>query len=99
MARMTKIMENAADLERELTWFRSVLEARLELHLGKGAPLGSVLDLAPPDLGGSSSEYAGFVRRHQLSFVERLALVLALVPHLRPQLLDVCFARDTTMDR
>jgi hypothetical protein len=99
MARMTKIMANAADLERELIWFHSVLEARLKLHFGKGATEGSVLDLAPPDLGGSSSEYAGFVRRHQLSFVERLALVLALVPHLRPQLLDVCFARDTTVDR
>ncbi|XXY49182.1 ATP-binding protein [Sorangium sp. So ce269] len=96
---MTKIMENAADLERELTWFRSVLEARIKIHLGEGATEGSVLDLAPPDLGGSSSEYAGFVRRHQLSFVERLALVLALVPHLRPQLLDVCFAREPTVDR
>ncbi|APR88514.1 Cell division protein FtsH [Minicystis rosea] len=99
MATMNKIVENAADLERELTWFCSVLAARMKLHFGKEAMETSVLDIAPPDLGGSSSEYAGFVRRHELSFVERLALVLALVPHLRPQLLDVCFARDTTVDR
>ncbi|WP_437719900.1 ATP-binding protein [Sorangium sp. So ce861] len=99
MARMTKIVENAADLERELFWFRSVLGARLKIHFGEDAAEGSVLDIAPPDLGGSSSEYAGFVRRHQLSFVERLALVLALVPHLRPQLLDACFGRDAAADR
>ncbi|MDC0676546.1 ATP-binding protein [Sorangium atrum] len=99
MARMTKIVENAADLERELFWFRSVLEARIKIHFGEGATEGSVLDIAPPDLDGSSSEYAGFVRRHQLSFVERLALVLALVPHLRPRLLDACFGRDTAVDR
>ncbi|WP_437933066.1 ATP-binding protein [Sorangium sp. So ce341] len=96
---MTKIVENAADLERELTWFRRVLEARMKLHFGEDATERSVLDIAPPDLGGSSSEYAGFVRRHQLSFVERLALVLALVPHLRPQLLDACFGRDAAADR
>ncbi|HTN91405.1 MAG TPA: ATP-binding protein, partial [Sorangium sp.] len=94
---MTKIVENAADLERELSWFRSVLEARIKIHFGEDATERSVLDISPPDLGGS--EYAGFVRRHQLSFVERLALVLALVPHLRPRLLDVCFGRDSAVDR
>jgi hypothetical protein len=99
MTRMTKIVENAADLERELTWFRAVVEARIKHELGDEAAIDDVLDLAPPDLGGSSSEYAGFVQRHQLSFVERLALVLALVPHLRPHLLDACFARDPTTDR
>lgn len=99
IARMRKIVENAGDLERDLHWFRNVLDARLKAHLGDDAEGLSALDIAPPDLEGSSSEYAGFVRRHRLSFVERLALVLALVPHLRPQLLDVFFARNPAIDR
>jgi hypothetical protein len=95
----SKIVENARDLEMELTWFRRVLEARFKIHFGEDASGVSVFDLAPPDLGESSSEYAGFLQRHQPSFAERLALVLALVPHVRPQLLDVFFTRNTAVDR
>jgi hypothetical protein len=98
-AKMKKVVENARDIEQELTWLRAVIEARLELHSGGGPAAASVLDLAPPSLSGSSSEYAGFVRRHRLSFAERLALVLGLVPHVRPRLLDRLFTRNEATDR
>ena len=39
------------------------------------------------------------MREHRLRGVERLALALALVPHLRPQLLDVFFSRNAQFDR
>jgi hypothetical protein len=95
----SKIVDNACDLELELAWFRRVLEARFKIHFSEEGTGGSVLDVAPPDLRGSSSEYAAFVTRHELSFAERLALVLALVPHIRPQLLDVFFTRNAAVDR
>lgn len=97
--KMSKIVENAADLEQELAWFSRVLEARFKLHFAAEAGEESVLDIAPPDLAGSSSEYAAFLRHYRLSFIERLALVLALCPHVRPQLLDVFFTRNTALDR
>jgi hypothetical protein len=56
-------------------------------------------DLPPPDHGDSPSPWACFLRDHPLGFVERAAVVLALVPHLRPQLLDVFFTRNSTFDR
>jgi AAA+ superfamily predicted ATPase/catechol 2,3-dioxygenase-like lactoylglutathione lyase family enzyme len=94
----SKLVENADDLERELAWFRQILEMRFKVHFGE-QPDGNVFEIAPPDLGQSSSEYARFVDQHQLGFTERLALVLVLVPHLRPQLLDVFFSRNTAVDR
>lgn len=48
----------------------------------------SVTDLLPPDLSEDSSTYAWLVQRYKLTMWERFVLILALVPHLRPQLLD-----------
>ncbi|HEX8108463.1 MAG TPA: ATP-binding protein [Kofleriaceae bacterium] len=96
---MNKLIENARDIEQELVWLRQVIEIRLQLHTGAEARTGDVLDVTPPGLEGSSSEYAGFVRRHGLSFAERLAVVLALVPHVRPRLLDSFFLRNASTDR
>jgi DNA polymerase III delta prime subunit len=99
MGTSDKIIENARDHEQELAWFRRLLEARFKCHFGDTAGGGGVFEIEPPDLSDSGSEYAAFLKRHQPSFAERLALVLALVPHLRPQLLDVFFTRNSAIDR
>ena len=90
---------NARDLEAELAWFARVLDTRFKLYFGQDCELAEVDQVTPPDLARSKSPYALFLRRHRLGFDERLALVLALVPHLRPQLLDVFFTRNQTFDR
>ena len=95
----TPIELNARDLERELTWFARVLDARFKLYFGQQAERNSVFEIAPPDLGASPSPYASFLRHYECSFAERLTLVLALVPHVRPQLLDVFHTRNKTFDR
>ncbi len=97
---MTPLLQaNARDLELELAWFARVVDTRFRLYFERSAEHADIDDLAPPDLAGSTSPYARFVGRHALGFAERLALVLALVPHLRPQLLDVFFTRNQTFDR
>ncbi len=93
------IAANAEDLEQELAWFRRVLDTRFQLYFGQPCDHESVFDVGPPDLSGSESGYAHLVRHYELSFAERLALVLSLVPHLRPHLLDVFFTRNATFDR
>lgn len=92
-------VENARDLEGELGWFARVLDTRFKLHFGQECKYEDVFDARPPDLSESDSEYARFARHYELSFAERLALVLALTPHIRPQLLDVFFTRNKTFDR
>lgn len=95
----TLLEQNAVDLERELTWFAQVVDIRFKLYFGQESAYQSVFDLTPPDLSEAESPYARFVQHYRLSFAERLALVLGLVPHIRPQLLDIFFTKNKTFDR
>jgi hypothetical protein len=90
---------NARDLERELDWFAEVLDTRLKLYFGNETPRDSVFAIEPPDFGESDSYYAQFVGHYHLSFSERLVIVLALIPHIRPQLLDVLWSKNRATER
>jgi len=95
---VSALEQNAADLEQELAWLARLIDARFAVYFNlDGATAAEAA--APPDLSGSESPYARFLREAELSFAERTALVLALAPHLRPQLLDVFFTRNQTFDR
>lgn len=89
---------NAADLEVEIGWLSSVIDARLKLYFGHECDVADIAEIEPPRLGGTS-HYARFVSANKLGANERIALLLALLPHVRPQLLDVFFMRNETFDR
>ena len=95
----SRIQANAHDLEQELAWFAQVLDTRFKLYFGQETTYRDVFAIAPPDLSGSDSHYAHFVCHYELAFAERTAVVLALAPHLRPQLLDVFFTKNKQFDR
>ena len=90
---------NAQDLEQELVWFARLLDARFKLYFGHEAECRCITEIAPPDISASKSGYADFIRQHELVFAERVAVVLTLVPHLRPQLLDIFHSKNKTFDR
>ncbi len=90
---------NAAALEGELAWLEAVVETRMALHLGRQTPHRSVFEIAPPALDPETSVYARFLEHYEMGFAERLGVLLALVPHLRPQLLDVFFLPDERLNR
>ena len=93
------IKENARHLERELDWFAEVLDARLKLYFGKPSAVASVLEIAPPDLNDSVSPYAQFVGHYEWTFAERIVVLLALIPLIRPQLLDVLWSKNEATER
>jgi hypothetical protein len=98
--RMVNAMkENARDLERELEWFAQVLDARLKLYFGKPCSVTSVLAIEPPDLQESDSPYGCFVCHYQWSIAERIVVLLALIPLIRPQLLDVLWSKNEATER
>ncbi len=88
---------NARDLEAELRWFAQVLDARLKSYFQPDEHALDPLRIAPPETG--AGPYSDFVREHALSSDERLILMLALVPHVRPQLIDVLWTRNETTAR
>lgn len=98
---MERLAANARDLETDLDWFARLLQTRLSAYFAEPStsPPLPPDDLPPPDLAGSDSPYAEFIRRHGLRPIERAILLLALSSHLKPQLLDVLWTRNEALQR
>ncbi|MFZ6774438.1 ATP-binding protein [Undibacterium sp. SXout7W] len=90
---------NAATLERELAWCAELIDAAIKLYFGQECTYADVCDIAAPSLEGDSSAYASLIQHHQMNANERLVLILALAPHLRPQLLDPFLMKNILYDR
>lgn len=90
---------NALCLEREIAWFNQVLEARIAHYFEQKSEADPVTAIAAPDLSSDSSEYARVVREYHMGVDERIVFILALIPHVRPQLLDTLFIRNKNLDR
>ena len=95
---MAASLANAATLEAEIAWFVQVMETRFSLYFGQEQN-GDVRRHAPPDLSRDDSEYARLVRECRMGFDERIVLILALLPHIRPQVLDPFFVANKNFDR
>lgn len=90
---------SAATLERELAWAGALIDASIKLYFEHACELSDVHQLTPPPLGDDVSPYAALLRRHAAGFDARLVLVMALMPHLRPQALDSFLTRNIHFDR
>lgn len=96
---------NAKTLEQELAWFNTVLDTRIALYFEherdetEGPVYNSIEEITPPDLGKDDSPYAQLVKDLELGMDERLLLILTLVPHIRPDMLDLLFTRNKNFDR
>ncbi len=96
---MSLLQENAHDLEQELAWLARLLDARFKLYFDMETDITSITGVEPPAFEPGSSPYSAFLFAYNLNFAERVAIVLALAPYLRPQLLDVFFTQNKTFGR
>ncbi len=90
---------NAAVLQTELAWLSAVLQTRLELYFEQETPYESIKELTPPNIVDKEGSYANFIQEHKLNFEERLLLILALVPHIKPEVLDILLTKNKDYDR
>jgi hypothetical protein len=90
---------NAETLEREMAWLSEVIDTRLKLHFGEECSFADIYEITPPDPVHAESNYASLVTHYTMDFNERVALLIALAPHIRPQLLDVFFVKNANFDR
>ncbi|MFN3162550.1 MAG: ATP-binding protein [Pseudohongiellaceae bacterium] len=97
---------NANTLDRELAWFNSVLDTRIALYFeheqvtdDSQASCKSIHDIPMPELAEDDSVYANLVKEADLCCDERLLLILTLIPHIRPDMLDLLFTRNKNFDR
>ena len=96
---ITRLAANVQSLEAEIEWLTKVLDTRFKLYFNNPCDYTDVTELAPPSCADASSIYAEFVYRNNLSAEERIALILTLVPHVKPELLDVFFTRNISYDK
>lgn len=99
ISKESAVEENAGALNQELAWFFRVLDTRIKLQFGHDCEYADIADVQPPKLASDGSMYGSFVHHYGLSFPERLVFLTALVPHVRPQLLDVFFTKNANSDR
>ncbi|MCB0583420.1 MAG: ATP-binding protein [Phaeodactylibacter sp.] len=75
-------------LHQCLQWAEAVIRARLSAHFNGGASAEAIFEAGPPPPGRSMSAYAQFLRRYQPDTREQFLLLLALMPHFYPSLLE-----------
>lgn len=94
---MTKLEKNTVSINNEIEWFETLVERRIHSYFnGDAQPFEMP---APPDLSGDDSNYARLVRHYSMEVSERLILILALIPHIKPQVLDLFFSRNSNYNR
>lgn len=95
-------LANAKCLERELDWCCRVMDARFQQYFAPAndsLAYSDVRAIVPPNLSADASEFARVVNLHAMTFDERLILAMSLMPHVRPQALDLFYSQSPTLGR
>lgn len=96
---ISSTQQNAMALQAELHWLAAVLDARFNLYFRLESDYDGIYDIAVPELEPNSSVYADIVHHYQMTVNERLTLLMALAPHVCPQILDVFFTKNEKYGR
>jgi len=96
---MNAIQENAIVLTKELKWLATVIDTRMKLYFSQETDVQNINEIPVPDIAESNSNYAVFLKENELGFSERIILLLALAPHIQPQILDVFLLKNTSLDK
>ncbi|WP_288428150.1 ATP-binding protein [uncultured Spirosoma sp.] len=99
MEEVLHIITNASLIQQELDWLEAVISTRMSLYFQTECDYDSVEAIPMPDVSDDPSPYGRLLVSNELNAVERLVLILTLTPHIRPQLLDYFFVRNTAYDR
>ncbi len=94
-----QIRANSQALDQEIQWFLRVLDTRFQLHFGQESQFEDIFDIPPPPIADSESTWAKLLDRYTPDVSERLAILLGLIPHIQPQILDIFFAKNAQFDR
>ncbi len=93
------LASNAAVIDREIAWLREIMDLRFKLHSGEKAGSDPLARVKPPPLPDDDTPYAEVLRRLRLGAAERLVLMLAYVPHVRPEVLDPFLIQNQSVQR
>lgn len=78
-----------------IDWFNLMLTTAIQLYFQQGCEYSSIEEIVPPD-DGWLEEMTG---QQDISFNDRVIIMLALMPHTCPQALDILFVQNKNFDR
>lgn len=78
-----------------IEWFNQVLTVAIQLYFRQGCELHSIEEVHPPENGWMEQ----MTKRPNICFGERVVMMLALMPHICPQALDIFFVQNKDFDR
>lgn len=82
-------------LREHIGWFNRVLTVAIQLYFRQGCELESIEEVRPP-CDGWMEQVTG---QQDIRFEERVVVMLALMPHICPQALDIFFVQNKDFDR
>jgi hypothetical protein len=96
-------VNNFEFIEQELDWLTRLIATRIAIYFEhdqgvKDLP-SNIDEVLPPEVNGAVGVYPELIRQYNFSVNERLVLILAFAPHVRPQILDVLCTRNSNIDR
>lgn len=95
---MEDVSKIAKTLQGEIAWFETVVNTALSLYFKNDNDFESVKELVPPKLDEDDSKYAALIKENNMGFDERLVLILALLPFIKPQSLDVFLIKNQNLN-
>lgn len=85
-------------LQQYIDWFQDLLTVAFQLYFRQECPVHSIRDVPDPQ-GEGWRELFGLPAGVTPSFDEQVVMMLALMPHLSPQVLDIFFVHNKNFDR
>ncbi|MDX2370265.1 MAG: ATP-binding protein [Colwellia sp.] len=94
------IFNNAAEIQAEINWFIQFVDERMRVYFSSESHGTKTNDtpVKPPNFTSGKSSYALMINRLGLSDEERLILILALVPFIKPELFDIFLTKNDLID-
>lgn len=83
--------KNAIALEKELDWLSEVIDTRFKLYFTHACEYEAIDQIPMPVHPENESSYGSLIKHYQMGLTERLILILAIAPHIKPEVLDVFF--------
>lgn len=82
-------------MREHIEWFNRVLTTAIQLYFRQGCEYSSIEEVCPP----SDDWLERMTGQHDIRFEERVVVMLALMPHICPQALDIFFVQNKDFDR
>lgn len=85
-------------LQNEISWLETIIDTAMELYFRNESSYSSIMQIQPPPIPNEDSGYSRLLNSHDFGFEERLMLILALTPYIRPQSLAIFLTKDKNFD-